>query len=141
MRWNEKCLMELTHRNMFEDTDHRVRFRDLVNCYYQAPFFTKGLCKCMYLSSWDEVHFAMILDILNEITLEGAKNLRLMKIQGEVLERQMTGDEAEIFKLSMAFLNNRPYELPPFDLMDAESAHIIRQSLQAAVYIEELPEL
>lgn len=141
MNWNEKCIMELTHRNLFENSEHRLRFRDLLNCYYRAPFFTKGLCKCMYLSSWDEEHFMVMLDILNQMTLEGDKNLCQMKDQGEVLELQMEGYEAEVFKLSNAFLNDRPYTEPEYDLMDPEGAHIIRSALRAADYIDELPEV
>lgn len=139
MNWNEKCIMELTHRNLFENSEHRMRFRDLLNCYYQAPFFTKGLCKCMYLSSWDEEHFMVMLDILNQMTLERDKNLHQMKDQGEILELQLEGSEAEIFKLSNAFLNDRQYTEPEYDLMDPEGAHIIRSALQVAEYIDELP--
>ena len=50
MKWFEKCLLELTHHNMFESTEHRNRFLDLITCYYQAPFFTKGLCKLPFIS-------------------------------------------------------------------------------------------
>lgn len=141
MNWNEKCLLELTHHKLFENAEHRLRFRDLLNCYYQSPFFTKGLCKCMYLSSWDEEHFVVMLEILNEMTLEGDKNLRMMKDQGAVLEKQMEGYEAEVFKLSNAFLNDRKYDLPDFGVFDPEGAHIIKRALLAAEYIEELPEL
>lgn len=141
MQWNEKCLMELTHRNLFEDSDHRMRFRDLLNCYYQSPFFTKGLCKCMYLSSWDDEHFAVMLEILNQLTLEGEKNLHMMKDQGEVLEKQLDGYEAEVFRLSNAFLNDRTYTAPDLGVMDPEGAHIIRQALLAGKYIDELPEI
>ena len=141
MQWNEKCLMELTHRNLFEDSDHRMRFRDLLNCYYQSPFFTKGLCKCMYLSSWDDEHFAVMLEILNQMTLDGDKTLRMMKDQGEVLEKQLDGYEAEIFRLSNAFLNDTPYDMPDLGVMDPEGAHIIRQAVLAGGIIDELPEI
>lgn len=141
MQWNEKCLMELTHRNLFEDSDHRMRFRDLLNCYYQSPFFTKGLCKCMYLSSWDDEHFAVMLEILNQMTLDGDKTLRMMKDQGEVLEKQLDGYEAEIFRLSNAFLNDTPYDMPDLGVMDPEGAHIIRQAVLAGGIIDELPEV
>lgn len=141
MQWNEKCLMELTHRNLFENSDHRMRFRDLVNCYYRSPFFTKGLCKCMYLSSWDVEHFAIMLEMLNQLTLEGNRNLRMMKDQGEILEKQLEGSEAEIFRLSNAFLNDTPYMLPDLGVMDPEGAHIIRRAMQAGRYIDELPDL
>ena len=140
MNWNEKCLMELTHHNLFEDNAHRLRFRDLLSCYFTAPFFTKGLCKCMYLSSWDEEHFAVMLDMLNEMTLEGARNLRMMKDQGEIMELHLSGYEAEVFRLSNAFIKDTPYVMPDLGIMDPEGAHIIRQALKAGEYIDELPD-
>ena len=139
MNWNEKCLMELTHHNLFENNEHRLRFRDLLNCYFTSPFFTKGLCKCMFLSSWDEDHFAVMLDMLNEMTLEGARNLRMMRDQGEVMEKKLTGYEAEVFRLSNAFLNDAPYEMPDLGVMDPEGAHTIRQAVKAGEYIDDLP--
>ena len=42
MNWADKCMLELTHRNLFEDDGHRSRFKDLLDCYSAAPFFTKG---------------------------------------------------------------------------------------------------
>ena len=86
MRWSDKCMLELTHHNLFENDEHRSRFRDLLECYSEAPFFTKGLCKCMYLSAWDNEHFAVMLDILNAMTINRQNNLDDMKDQGEVLE-------------------------------------------------------
>ena len=67
MKWNEKCILELTHHNLFESTEHRSRFVDLLSCYWESPFFSKGLCKCMYLAAWTD-------DTFNEF-LEGLKNL------------------------------------------------------------------
>ena len=77
MKWSEKCIMELTHRNLFENDDHRARFRDLLDCYCDAPFFSKGLCKCMYLSSWDQKQFTQILDVLNEMILDRGNAMNL----------------------------------------------------------------
>ena len=42
MNWPDKCMLELTHRNLFEDDSHRARFRDLLDCYSGAPFFYEG---------------------------------------------------------------------------------------------------
>ena len=95
----------------------------------------------MYLSSWDDEHFVVMLDILNQMTLEGDKNLHQMKDQGEILELQMEGYEAEVFKLSNAFLNDTAYDVPDLGVMDPEGAHIIRRALLAAQYIDELPEV
>lgn len=141
MNWNEKCMLDLTHHNLFEDNAHRIRFRDLLNCYYGAAFFTKGLCKCMYLSCWDEEHFAIMLEILNEMTLDGDKNLNMMKDQGEIMVQSSVGFENVVLRLSNAFLNDTFFEMPDLGVMNPEGAHIIRQAVKAAEYIEELPEV
>ncbi len=54
MNWYERCINELDRYNLFDNTAQRERFRDLISCYYEAPFFSKGLAKCMYLACWDE---------------------------------------------------------------------------------------
>ncbi len=93
----------------------------------------------MYLSSWDEEHFIVMLEVLNQMTLEGDKNLNYMKEQGEILEHQMEGYDAEIFKLSNAFLKDEYYECPDFGDLEPEGIHIIRQALKASELIDELP--
>ncbi len=139
MNWNEKCLMELTHHNMFEDDAHRQRFRDLLICYFLAPFFTKSLCKCMYLFSWDDEHFVLMLEVLNGMTLEAAKNLQMMTDQAEAWEKEAAGYDAEIFRLINAFLRGEDYQAEDFGVMDPERAHMIRQALKVSDYIDELP--
>ena len=140
MKWYEKCLLELTHHNMFESTGHRERFLDLISCYYTAPFFTKGLCKCMYLSSWDDEHFGVMLDTLNSLIIGAEKDLRSMAEQGDVMSTQLTGGDAEIYKLSTAFLTGGEYILPDFTVLDPDSAHIIRRAILAGKYIDDLPD-
>ena len=148
MKWSEKCMMEFTHRNLFEDDDHRARFRDLLDCYCDARFFTKGLCKCMYLSAWDQEHFEVMLDILNEMVLEHDNNLELMKDNGIVLEQseedQGNTGSAAIVDISIDFLNDKPYDrsrLEALEVDDPESAYIIKRGLQAAQCIDDLPPL
>ena len=140
MQWFEKCMLELTHHNMFESTGHRSRFLDLITCYWRAPFFTKGLCKCMYLSSWDEEHFSIMLDTLNDLIIEGAQNLGVMADQGDVFADQATGADAELFRLSCAFIRDLPYEAPDYTLLDPDEAYIIRRALIASQYIDDLPD-
>ena len=140
MFWNEKCLLELTHHNLFESTEHRNRFRELLDCYYEAPFFTKGICKCMYLASWDELHFMQILSILNEMMISDSAALQKMRENGEALSRQAEGYEENIYALSLSFLTNSYYELPDFSRIDPETAHIIRRSILAASFIDDLPD-
>ena len=146
MRWDEKCLLELTHHNMFESTEHRNRFREILNCYYTAPFFTKGLCKCMYLSSWDQKQFTQILDVLNEMVLERDNALNLMKDNGMVLEQAARdeGDEATaaILEASKDFMEDIPYDRSRLDALEVnepEAAYIIKRGLLASQCIDDLP--
>ncbi len=148
MRWADKCMLELTHRNLFEDDGHRSRFKDLLDCYFAAPFFTKGLCKCMYLGAWDNVHFAMLLDILNEMTIERADHLEPMVDNGIVLEKSAedVGDDAEaaILNLSLCFTTDTEFDrscLDTLEVTDPESAYIIKRALLAAQCIDDLPRL
>ena len=141
MQWFEKCLLELTHHNMFESTAHRNRFQDLISCYCNAPFFCKGLCKCMYLSSWDEEHFEIMLTTMNEMVINGEKNVRDMARQGMVMAAQSTGYDQEIYKLSASFLTNSEYTLPDLTVFDPDGALLIRKAILAGKYIDDLPEI
>ena len=71
--------------NMFEDSGHRTRFKELLDCYGDFPFFSKGLCKCMYLSAWDEEHFCIMLEILTDLSLGRETSTREMRVKGEAL--------------------------------------------------------
>lgn len=142
MKWEERCLLELTHRNVFGDEAHRLRFRDLLTCYVDAPFFTKGLCKCMFLNASTERHFYLLLDTLNEITLEGARDLKLMR--DSLVYRMTTNDPDDIAErafihLSIAFLDGEPYEMPDIAIIAPDGVHAMRNALLAASYIDELP--
>lgn len=140
MKWFEKCLLELTHHGMFESTEHRSRFLDLTSCYFNAPFFTKGLAKCMYLSSWDEEHFIVMLSTLNEMVLNGTRSVWAMGEQGLELAGNCEGDEAEIYLLSAAFLLNTPYRTPDYSALDPDVAYKIRKAIVAGKYIDDLPD-
>ena len=69
MSWKSTCTLALQKAGLFQDSHHLSRFKELVDCYRSYPFFTKGLCKCMYLSAWDEEHFCIMLETLAELTL------------------------------------------------------------------------
>ncbi len=146
MKWSEKCMMELTHRNLFENDDHRARFRDLLDCYCEAPFFTKGLCKCMYLSAWNQRQFTQLLDVLNETIIEHDDGLNLMRDNGMVLEKtaREEGDSemVAILEISKDFLNETPYDrthLHDLEVNDPEAAYIIKRGLLAEQCIDDLP--
>ena len=51
MNQKDACLLALDRAKLFENSGHRTRFKELMDCYSHFPFFTNGLCKCMYLLS------------------------------------------------------------------------------------------
>ena len=112
MNINYRCLRELEIKGLFETPEHRSRFSELLNCYCNYPFFNKGLCKCMYLSSWDMEHFIVMLDILNDMTIGKNQNLQLMEDNGKVLENMSDGYDRYIFQLAGAFLTSQDFQMP-----------------------------
>lgn len=132
---NKVCLAELGDMTLFENLDHFSRFSELFTCYSGYPFFTRGIAKCMYLSSWDMEHFIVILDILNSLTIGKSQNLELMKDNGKTLEERAEGDEKYIMQLSACFLNNEEFVMPEEKLSE-EGRHIILRALEAGKAID-----
>lgn len=148
MKWTEKCILNLAHHNLFENDGHRRRFYDLLDCYFDKPFFTKGLCKCMYLSAWDAEHFSMMLETLNATLIEHDFGLHLMRDQGQIEQAEAHAGhnlgEEEIWKLLNAFVNGRPYDsssLSDIEIRYPETAYMIKRALLASEIIDELPPL
>ena len=135
MNINYRCLRELEIKGLFETPEHRSRFSELLNCYCNYPFFNKGLCKCMYLSSWDMEHFIVMLDILNDMTIGKNQNLQLMEYNGKVLENMSDGYDRYIFQLAGAFLTSQDFQMP-YVPITKEGQHIIQRALEAAEVIE-----
>ena len=148
MKWTEKCILDLAHHNLFENDGHRHRFHDLLDCYFEKPFFSKGLCKCMYLSAWDSEHFSMMLEVLNCTLIEKDFHLHLMKDQGVILQTEAHEghnlEDEEVWKLTNAFISGHPYDrsqLSALEIDYPETAYMIKRALSAAYLIDELPPL
>jgi len=111
MSKSELYLVALDQSGLFEDSGHRTRFKELMDCYGHYPFFTKGLCKCMYLSAWDEEHFATILEVLSDLAIGKERDTEEMRIQGEALAKKHMGGEYYVYQLSNAFLDGELFML------------------------------
>ena len=135
MNWKEQWIAALDKEHLFENSSHRTRFKELLDCFADYPFFTKGLCKCMYLSSWDMEHFIVMLDILNDMTIGKNQNLQLMEDNGKVLENMSDGYDRYIFQLAGAFLTSQDFQMPYVPIAK-EGQHIIQRALEAAEVIE-----
>ena len=128
----------LDQGNMFQDSGHRTRFKELLDCYADFPFFTKGLCKCMYLSAWDDEHFCILLEILTDMSLGRETNTREMRVKGEALAEEQHNADYYVYQLSNAFLDNASYHLPEGAEIPPEIRHIISCALQAAELIDQV---
>ena len=136
MNFKERCISLLDEEGMFEDSGHRTRFKELLDCYGDYPFFGGGLCNCTYLSAWDEVHFAVMLEVLTGMALGKERDTGEMRMQGEALARECAGGEYYVFQLSNAFLDGREFCLEEGARMEPEYRHIIGQALKAGALIE-----
>lgn len=138
MDWKEKCFAALDAQKLFENSGHRTRFKELVDCYSGYPFFTRGLCKCIYLSAWDEKHFCVMLETLTDMALGKEKDTEEMSAKGDALAEEQTDDEYYIYLLSISLLNDTPFRLNPGVDMSSETRYIIRRAIQASDVIDQL---
>lgn len=138
MSWKENCTAALDAAKLFENSLHRMRFKELVDCYIDYPFFTKGLCKCMYLSAWDEEHFCIMLSTLSDMTLGREKSTEEMRTQGELLAEEQTDEEYYVYQLSNSFLDDAPFRADALAGLSAPFRHIIMQALRASEVIDSL---
>jgi len=138
MSKSEQYLSALDEKGLFVSSGHKTRFKELVDCYGAYPFFTKGLCKCMYLSAWDEEHFAMILEILSDLAIGRERDTQEMRLQGDVLAGQQKGGEYYVFQLSNAFLDGGQFVLKGDEDISEQIRYIIRQALKAEQVIDSI---
>ena len=136
MNWKDRCFLSLDEEKLFESSGHRTRFFELLDCYSDYPFFTKGLCKCMYLSAWDEEHFAIMLETLTSMSLGRETDTGDMRIQGETLAEVQPDAEYYVYQLSNAFLDHKDFTLPADAAIGPAQRHIIDQALKASKIID-----
>lgn len=138
MSWKKDCYAALNAEKMFENYSHGTRFRELVDCFSGYPFFTKGLCKCMYLSAWDEEHFCVLLETLTDLSLGKETNTKEMREKGDMLAEEQTDGEFYVYHLSNAFLDGKPFQMELPESLDDSFRYIIERALKAAAIIDSL---
>ncbi len=141
MNWKNEVISALFREDMFENTDHYRRFRELITCYRDYPFFSKGLCKCMYLSAWDEEHFAEMLIMLGTMTIDHQNTTREMQTNGKLMEEELSSCHKAnylIYEMANAFLEDRKFVLRDPESVPTTFVYIIRKALKAADIIDAL---
>lgn len=138
MSWKQKVYSALRAEKMFKDTGHSTRFMELLDCFGNYPFFTKGLCKCVYLSSWDDEHFCVMLETLTDLSLGKETNTDEMRAKGDSLVEEQVDAQYYVYLLSNAFLDNKPFVLDPQAELPDSFRYIIDRALLAADIIDRL---
>lgn len=139
MSKSEMVVAALENERLFESPGHKTRMKELIDCYGDYAFFTKGLCKCMYLSAWDEEHFAMILQILSDLAIGRERDTEEMRIQGDALAEDASehmGGDYYVYELSNAFLDNREFVMPEGVELSEKFQYIICRALEAEKVID-----
>ena len=108
----------------------------MMDCYNHFPFFTNGLCKCMYLSAWDEPHFCIMLEMLTDLSLGKEATTDDMRENGDVLADKQEDGEYYVYQLSNAFLDNTSFHLDESVNLEPEFRYIIDRALAAAEVID-----
>lgn len=139
MNWKDIYYHALDSGKMFENSGHRTRFKELMDCYAGYPFFTKGLCKCIYLSAWDEEHFTIMLETLTDMTLGRERDTDEMLIKGDAMAEEQKGqddNEAYIYQLSIAFLDEKPFKPDPSIQLSPDYQYLVERALRAAEVVD-----
>lgn len=138
MEWKRKCLSAMDAEDVFENTGHRTRFKDLLDCYAKYPFFTKGLCKCMYLSAWDNEHFYDMLETLSDMALSHDKDTKEMHVKFEFFADTQKDDDCYIYQLLNTFLDNKTFLLDDTANIRMDILYMIRRALHMSSVIDAL---
>jgi hypothetical protein len=140
MSWKDESIAALDQAGLFQSSSHRTRFKELLDCFGDYPFFTKGLCKCVYLSGWDDEHFSEMLETLTEMSLGRERSTEDMSAKGESLAYESTGKDGEfcMYLLSLALLEGKPFTIPDDVTLTPHYEYIIRKALEASKVIDAL---
>jgi hypothetical protein len=92
----------------------------------------------MYLSAWDEEHFAIMLETLTAMSLGRETDTQDMRIQGDTLAEVQPNAEYYVYQLSNAFLDNHAFILPENAKIEPEQRRIIEQALKASKLIDSI---
>ncbi|HIZ43885.1 MAG TPA: hypothetical protein H9672_04060 [Firmicutes bacterium] len=106
MAWKDKCLRSLMDAKLFLSSAHMDRFKETWKTLKKQPFCTKGLCKCLFLSAWDQEHYQFLKDTVDEMITRKDTDTSYMLEKGRVVLDNVALSERELFKLSIQFLEN-----------------------------------
>ncbi len=140
MTLSERYIEALDAADLFESYGHKTRFKELMDCYSQYPFFSTGLCKCMYLSAWDDEHFMVMVEMLNSMAIGQEEDTEDMCIEGEMRAEDYQADQADgeafVYHLSSSFLNGTKFGLQGLEKLPESYQYLVKKAVEAEAVIE-----
>lgn len=116
MSWKNECIPALKSHHLFLSPVHFQRFTQLFNYLRDRAFFNKGLCKCIFLASWDQERYNSFMETMEELIARDAQDLSYMAEKGKAKLPRSSGNEKTLYKMSMEFIT-RPGYTPDEDLL------------------------
>lgn len=140
MSWRLHCIEELDRYHCFSSAFQKSRFIEMYDKVKYQPFFTKGLCKCLFLSAWDQEHTTVMQNMLQELMDQKAHSLDYMIESGKAKSETNHTYESAMYQLATFFLTH-PGETPDESWLLRLSRHWIPLGdsvLQASEIIDRL---
>lgn len=140
MDWRDYCVEGLDRQSCFVSAFHKSRFIEMYDKVKYQPFFTRGMCKCLFLSAWDQEHTNVMKQMIWELMERKSKNLDYMLEQGRRMSQHGHANERAMFKLAEYFLT-QPDKTPDESwLMDLSRGWVALgdSALQASEVIDHL---
>lgn len=104
MDWRDYCVEKIANQRCFVSAMHKKRFIEMFNMVQNEPFFTKEICKCLFLAAWERSYTNDMEKLLQELIDE--KVMDAKGLQGRRNFRSVTPNEKEIAKLANEFLDH-----------------------------------
>lgn len=105
MGWKEKCTLDLMRRDLFLSVVHLERFQNMFELVKDQAYFTRGVCKCLFLMTWEPGKAQQMKTIFEEMNeQENPKIEYLIQKSDEMF--QNTGCDRAMKNLFLDFLLN-----------------------------------
>ena len=104
MAWQEQCLRSLMDAKLFLSAAHMERFKEAWKVLKKQPFCTKGMCKVLFLSAWDQEHYQFFKDTMEEMIARNETDTTYMLEKEKIAFENTALSEREMCKLAVAFL-------------------------------------
>lgn len=104
MDWRYHCVDEIAKHRCFSSALHKKRFIEMFEMIENEPFFTREICKCLFLAAWDRKYTNEMEEILKGLIDEQA--IDADRLHGRRERRSITPNEKAITRLAQEFLEN-----------------------------------